>query len=225
MPAVRLSRRTTREILRLRRGQGRSLREVARSCGIGATTVHDVMARAMAAGLTWPLPADLDDAALEARLYPPLPVARDRGLPDFAVVARAPSRPDGGKTLYRYSARGINDTRFASHLVMDNMGLRTVQELLGRKDPSTTVRYAHLSPGHQAAAVEKLTTAPEAPPEQAVAAVVHAAAPVKLTRFEHAPSGRQTLRNESTWNVAALESGAMATNSNRRRDFASVLAA
>ncbi len=88
MPAARLSMRTTREILRLRWGQGRSLRAVAQSCGIGATTVHDIMVRATAAGLTWPLPAELDDAALEARLYPPTPVAQERALPDFAALYR-----------------------------------------------------------------------------------------------------------------------------------------
>jgi DNA-directed RNA polymerase specialized sigma24 family protein len=68
MAATRVSRRKTREILRLRWGLQRSLRDTAASCGLGATTVHDVMARARAAGLRWPLPDDLDDAALEARL-------------------------------------------------------------------------------------------------------------------------------------------------------------
>jgi len=88
MPAVRVSMRKTREILRLRWGLQRSLRDTAASCGIGATTVHDVLARARAAGLAWPLPDDLDDAALEARLYPP-PQGRDgRPLPDFAALYR-----------------------------------------------------------------------------------------------------------------------------------------
>jgi hypothetical protein len=86
--------RTTREILRLRWGQGRSLRAVAQSCGIGATTVHDVPAWATATGLTWPLSADLDDAGLEARLYPPPPGhagargARFRGPLSRAQAAR-----------------------------------------------------------------------------------------------------------------------------------------
>ena len=88
MPAERVSMRKTREILRLRWGLQRSLRETAASCGVGATTVHDVVARARAAGLRWPLPAELDDAALEARLYPP-PKGRDgRPLPDFTTLYR-----------------------------------------------------------------------------------------------------------------------------------------
>jgi transposase len=89
MPAVRLSMRNTREILRLRWGLGRSIRETARSCGVGTTTVHDAIARAKAAGLSWPLPPDLDDAALETRLYPPPgTAARDRAVPDFATMYR-----------------------------------------------------------------------------------------------------------------------------------------
>ena len=88
MPAVRLSMRNTREILRLRWGLKRSLRETARSCGVGASTVHDTMTRAIVAGLSWPLPDDLDDAALEARLYPPAPPGRDRALPDLPKIYR-----------------------------------------------------------------------------------------------------------------------------------------
>lgn len=45
---------------------------------------------------------------------------------------------------------------FASRLVMAGVDLRTVQELLGHKSISTTVRYAHLAPKHQADAVARL---------------------------------------------------------------------
>lgn len=88
MPAKRLSMRNTREILRLRWGLNRSLRDTASSSGVGASTVHDVITRAKAAGLSWPLPDELDDAALEARLYPPSTGRRDRALPNFAHIYR-----------------------------------------------------------------------------------------------------------------------------------------
>ncbi|HEY6337119.1 MAG TPA: tyrosine-type recombinase/integrase [Candidatus Sulfotelmatobacter sp.] len=45
---------------------------------------------------------------------------------------------------------------FASRLVMKGVDLRTVQELMGHKTISMTVRYAHLAPQHQLAAVQRL---------------------------------------------------------------------
>jgi Phage integrase family len=47
---------------------------------------------------------------------------------------------------------------FASRLVMANVGLRTVQELLGHQSATMTQRHAHLSPEHQLEAVRRLDT-------------------------------------------------------------------
>ena len=47
---------------------------------------------------------------------------------------------------------------FASRLVMRRVDLKTVQELLGHKDITMTLRYSHLSPDHKRAAVEKLSS-------------------------------------------------------------------
>ena len=46
---------------------------------------------------------------------------------------------------------------FASHLVMAGVDIRTVQELMGHTDIKMTIIYSHLSPGHMAAAVEKIS--------------------------------------------------------------------
>ena len=45
---------------------------------------------------------------------------------------------------------------FASRLVMAGVDLRTVQELMGHKTITMTLRYSHLSPTHQREAVQRL---------------------------------------------------------------------
>jgi site-specific recombinase XerD len=45
---------------------------------------------------------------------------------------------------------------FASRLVMDGVDIRTVQELMGHKTITMTMKYSHLSPGHQMDAVQRL---------------------------------------------------------------------
>ena len=48
----------------------------------------------------------------------------------------------------------------ASRLVMAGKDLRTVQELLGHKTITITMRYSHLSPGHLMDAVQSLIEEP-----------------------------------------------------------------
>ncbi|MFH1007853.1 MAG: site-specific integrase [Candidatus Latescibacterota bacterium] len=45
---------------------------------------------------------------------------------------------------------------FASQLVMAGVDLRTVQKWMGHKNIKTTMRYAHLAPSHERAAIEML---------------------------------------------------------------------
>jgi transposase len=100
MPTERLSMRHIREVLRLHHSVGMSQRSVARSLGLAQGTVSKYLNRTRRAGLTWPLPLELDDdVRLENRLYPPpsdLP-SDDRPQPDWAVVHRELRRP--GVTL------------------------------------------------------------------------------------------------------------------------------
>ncbi len=53
---------------------------------------------------------------------------------------------------------------FASRLVMAGVDLRQVQQFLGHSSIVMTMRYAHLSPEHGQAAIEKLVTAKAEPP-------------------------------------------------------------
>lgn len=88
MANTRLSMRKIREVLRICWGSGLSARQAAASCGIGRATVREYLDRAQRAGLTWPLPGDLDDTALEMRLFPssiPLNV-ETRNMPSFEYI-------------------------------------------------------------------------------------------------------------------------------------------
>ena len=69
MAQERLSMRKIKEVLRLKWGCGLPNGAVARSCRISTSTVSEYVTRAKAAGLSWPLPDDLDDAGLVAMLY------------------------------------------------------------------------------------------------------------------------------------------------------------
>jgi transposase len=91
MPKERLSMRHIREVLRLHYSVGMSQHTVARSLGLAQGTVSKYLNRTRRAGLTWPLPPELDDdVQLENRLYPPpskVP-SDERPQPDWAVMHR-----------------------------------------------------------------------------------------------------------------------------------------
>lgn len=70
MPKARLPMRKIREVLRLHHECGLSTRQVARAVGLAKSSVLDYVHRARAVGLQWPLPAKMDDMALEELLFP-----------------------------------------------------------------------------------------------------------------------------------------------------------
>jgi transposase len=87
MPRPRSAMRKIREVLRLTLAEGLSRRRVAAAVGMPVTTVAEYVHRAAGAGLSWPLPDDMDDRELEVRLFvtaapPPDP----RPLPDWMHV-------------------------------------------------------------------------------------------------------------------------------------------
>ena len=61
--------RKVKEVLRLRFELGLGQREIARSCGMGLSTVHDYLERAARAGIGWPIAEGLGEAELEAKLF------------------------------------------------------------------------------------------------------------------------------------------------------------
>ena len=75
------------EILRLAREGGWSIRRIAASVGAPHSTVGDYLRRFEATGLPWPLPPDVDQAALETRLFARTSSkAVTRPLPDWPTV-------------------------------------------------------------------------------------------------------------------------------------------
>jgi hypothetical protein len=96
MPGERLSMRKIREILRLRWEHHLPQRAIGQSLRLSQGSVSDYLGRARRAGLSWPLPDGLDDARLEALLFPPPPdVPSDqRPMPDWAAVHRDLRRPN-----------------------------------------------------------------------------------------------------------------------------------
>ena len=90
MPAERIAMRQVRDVLRLN-AAGVSGNEIARRIGVASSTVRLTLKRLAAVGLGWPLPAEMTDAVLEARLFTAVGTKqghRRRPEPDWATVHR-----------------------------------------------------------------------------------------------------------------------------------------
>jgi transposase len=161
MATERLPMRNIREILRLKWTLKRSHRDTARSLGISPGAVASVMSRATAIGLTWDALDDLNDEALEQRLYGPKVTGRPaRPLPDPAWIHTELRRagvtlellhleylgqhPDG----YRYSAFCLHYRQWVDRQRLSMRQVHTAGEKLfvdysGKKpevvDPATGV--------------------------------------------------------------------------------------
>jgi len=85
--------RQIREVLRLRHEKGLSPRVIAAACGLGVGTVSEHLGRAARVGLKWPLPAEMEDAGLQARLFPRSEPGRQRVPPDLVRVHEELKRP------------------------------------------------------------------------------------------------------------------------------------
>jgi transposase len=96
MPAKReLTMRQLRQMLRLHH-DGISTREIARTLGVARSTIQDNLERARAAGISWPLPAEWSDEALEQQLFARSgmkPGRRRHSEPDWALLTRELKRP------------------------------------------------------------------------------------------------------------------------------------
>jgi transposase len=78
--------RKLRKILRLKYERRMDHRSIALACDVGVGTVSEYLGRVLRAGLSWPLPAEMDDVTLEARLFATPDSRGDRIPPDMAYL-------------------------------------------------------------------------------------------------------------------------------------------
>jgi transposase len=115
MAATRHLMRRLRDVLRLKFEAGLTHRAIAQACTVGLGTVSAFLARAQAAGLTWPLPEDLDDAALEARVFgrPAGQGPRAQALPAWSAHHLQRKRPGVTLQLLWLEYRAADPTGYA----------------------------------------------------------------------------------------------------------------
>ena len=80
--------RKLKEVLRLH-SLGLSQHQIARSCAISQSTVHEYVSAAQAAGVKWPLPESWGDQQIEQTLFPQRPalaVWRKHPEPDWSQI-------------------------------------------------------------------------------------------------------------------------------------------
>jgi Winged helix-turn-helix DNA-binding len=97
--------RKIRECPRLKAEARLSNRQIAAAIGSARSTAHKRLRRARAAGISWRLPAELDDGALFARLYPRTPTALRYPTPDCPTIQAALAEKRVTRTLLWQEAR------------------------------------------------------------------------------------------------------------------------
>ena len=170
MPTERIAMRRVREILRLRLDAGLSSQEAAGRMGVARSTLREMQHRFDRSGLPWPLPLDMTDTDLEARLYGEMGSKRGhrrRPEPDWAELTRELKRkhvtlqilwdeyieanPDGYRysrfcELYRSWEARLPVTMRQTHLGGDKLFVDyagdTVPVIIDRRTGET--RAAHL---------------------------------------------------------------------------------
>jgi len=133
MPARRLSMRKIKEVLRLTWACNQSQRQVARQCSLSRPCVRNYLQRANDAGLSWPLPAELDDGQLERLLFPalPKPAAVERSVPDWPTVFTDMKQKNVTKFLLWQEYRGLHPNGYNYSWFCDHY-----RRWLGRRDLS-----------------------------------------------------------------------------------------
>ena len=101
MPATKTTMRKIREVLRLRLAAGLSIRQIKASTKLSVGAIQKLLSKAEALGLTWPLPAALDDAQLARLFYPGADtrVSQRYQVPEWSVIHQELKRKGMTKQL------------------------------------------------------------------------------------------------------------------------------
>ncbi len=88
--------RKIREILRLRYVAGLSIRQIKASTKLSVGAIQQLLSKANALGLTWPLPPKLDGIELARRFYPGADtrISRRYQVPEWPVIHQELKRKD-----------------------------------------------------------------------------------------------------------------------------------
>jgi transposase len=129
MPAKRSAMRKIKEILRLKFEAKLSHERIAAATGASKGAVSNYVQRAIQHGLSWPLPADLDESALERLLFRQAAPREEYAQPDFPYVHQELKRKSvtlqllweeyhatHGERAYRYSQFCFHYQRFRDSL-------------------------------------------------------------------------------------------------------------
>lgn len=150
--------RKIRDVLRLKFEAGVGERQIADALGVARSTVQEALRRAREGGITWPLPPELTEVALQARLYPHRVVVPTIPLPDFPAIHAELSRKGVTRTLlwqeYKsVHADGLEYSAFCDHYRAWASRQDAVLRLAHTPGDKLFVDYA----GHTAEVVNRLT--------------------------------------------------------------------
>lgn len=150
--------RKIRDVLRLKFEAGIGERQIAASLGMARSTVQEALRRAREAGLSWPLPPELTEVVLQARLYPQRPATAMIPPPDFPTVHAQLSRKGVTRALlwqeYKaVHADGFEYSAFCEHYRAWASTQDAVLRLAHTPGDKLFVDYA----GHTMGVVDRLT--------------------------------------------------------------------
>jgi len=137
--------RRIKQLLTMHFGAGASARSIAQELGVAPSTVREYLGGAAAAGISWPLAADVTDESLVARLFVNAGVrigARFHAEPDWAALVRELKRPGVNLLVLWEEYRAVHPSGYAY-----SRFCQLFREFERRLSP--TMRQSHAA-GHKA---------------------------------------------------------------------------